>query len=202
MARNSSLSADAGILFVAVADPVSRETISEDVLFGDAIIVDLAAGGALSFEAIAFQSGWGQNDGDKVYRFDGFEYARFPALLVGGPSMLFTLDMTLGQFPLPRVRLGAASIGGGSDGGGTFECFSLTGLNLPIDGIPVLAPQPVATSNDAHDALYGDGNDVRRRPVHGWQLIDGRGLPLGQGNTDLIPFLGDLGPVLDADPTH
>jgi hypothetical protein len=201
-ARSSSLSADAGFLFVALADPGSRKVISEDVLFGDAVIVDVVGGGAFSFEAISFQAGQGLNDGDKVYHFDGLEYERFPALLVGGPSMLFTLDMTLGQLPLPRVRLGAATIGGGSDGGGSFECFSLSDVTGPLDGIPVLAPQPAATANDAHDALFGDGNDVRRRPVHGWQLIDGRGLPLGQGSTALLPFLGDLDPVLDADPTR
>ena len=79
---------------------------------------------------------------------------------------------------------------------------------------------------DAHDAQYGDGNNVRRRAVHGWlvqnvmevlvpadspiqhapevRLTGDAGpaawaRPLAQSTTALIPFLFDQHAVLDAE---
>ncbi len=114
--------AEIGILFIAAADPETGETISEDVLFGDAVVVDIQNGHAVSFSAIGFQAGQSSNDGDKVYRFDGDEYAEFPAVLatnfiapiiVEGDDpdletelILFTLDGTTGNIPTPRVKVG------------------------------------------------------------------------------------------------
>ena len=69
------------MLFAPVADPGSGAVVSNDVLFGDAVVVDFAAGQAYSFEAIGFQAGQGSNDGDKVYHFDNVEYSKFPAVL-------------------------------------------------------------------------------------------------------------------------
>ena len=43
--------------------------------------VDYERGQAYSFGAIPFQAGQGQNNGDKIYRFDNQEYAKFPAVL-------------------------------------------------------------------------------------------------------------------------
>jgi hypothetical protein len=89
--------------------------------------------------------------------------------------------------------------------------------------------QPIATANDSHDAEFGDGNNVRRRGVHGWivqnmrandnlievdQPIPGTpvirmasgpaawGRPLNQSTTALAPFLADLDSTLDADPLN
>jgi hypothetical protein len=107
-----------GVLFAAVADPTGGATISEDIAFGDAVVVDFVAGQAYSFEAITFQAGIGANDGNKVYRFDNAEYARFPAVLathfiapvvpagLNAELILITLDGTTGNAPTPRVRLG------------------------------------------------------------------------------------------------
>jgi hypothetical protein len=41
------------------------------------------------------------------------------------------------------------------------------------------AAQPIATANDAHDATFGDGNAVRRRPVHGWIVQNVVTTPIG-----------------------
>jgi hypothetical protein len=109
--------AEVGILFVAAADPATGAVISEDILFGDAVIVDLVVGRAVSFDAIGFQAGAGANDGNKVYRFDNQEYASFPSVLatnfiapdengdILADLFLFTLDGATGSLPVPRVRL-------------------------------------------------------------------------------------------------
>jgi hypothetical protein len=115
-----------GIMVVSAADPACAisgcqgEVMSNDVLFGDAIVVDAAAGQAYSFGAIPFQAGIGNNNGDKAYNFNGLEYNEFPAALAtnflapgvddGGNSVqaeliLFTLDFQVGSQPLPRVNL-------------------------------------------------------------------------------------------------
>ena len=248
-----------GVLFAAVADPASGEVVSEDVIFGDAVVVDYALGQAYSFEAIAFQAGQGQNDGDKVYYFDNQEYAKFPAVLatnfiapqspdyINAELILVTLDGGTGNVPTPRARLGGLAYNDDEeffDFQWEFDCFDIVSL-LDIDpnfdfqpgsvlglgsmsGHLQLVPQPVATANDAHDAEFGDGNNVRRRGVHGWIVqnvtdgsalviadnpIDGTpeigsgiggfaawGRPLSQSTTALIPFLGDADSTLDADP--
>jgi hypothetical protein len=204
-----------GILFVGVADPLSGETISEDVIFGDAVIVDFVFGQAYSFEAISFQAGQGQNDGNKVYRFDNQEYAKFPAVVatnfispvdgdINAELILITLDGATGNVPVPRVRLGGLAYDDDEeyfDFQWEFDCFDIVSL-LDIDpnfefrpGSPLglgsmsghlqLVPQPIATANDSHDAEYGDGNNVRRRPVHGWlvQNVIGAENPWAQNGT-------------------
>ena len=66
--------------------------------------------------------------------------------------------------------------------------------------------------NDVHDQGFGDGNGVRRRPVHGWIVQSvpvalrvapepvAWARPLGQGGGALMPFLLDGAPVFDAGP--
>ena len=244
-----------GVMFVALADPASGATASEDILFGDAVVVDFRRGQAYSIEAIPFQAGQGQNDGDKIYRFDNQEYARFPAVLAANflapfdlfaELILFTLDGTTGHTPVPRVRLGGVAYDDDEeffDFQWEFDCFDIVSLedldpNFLFDptsplglgsmsGHLQLVPQPIATANDAHDAQYGDANDVRKRAVHGWLVQDLQdtdivkqdqpvpgtppvfqtgasawGRPLDQGTTALAPFLGDDHPVLDADPLN
>jgi hypothetical protein len=246
-----------GVLFVAVADPASGDLVSEDVIFGDAVVVDFTQGQAYSFDAISFQAGQGQNDGDKIYRFDNGEYARFPSVLatnflaprdgaVSAELLLITLDGTTGNVPVPRVRLGGLAYNDDEqyfDFQWEFDCFDVVALTdldpnflfVPggvlglgsLSGHLQVVPQPVATANDVHDAAYGDANNVRRRPAHGWlvQSVTGTlvppnepipgtpgitvqngpaawGRPLSQSTTALLPFLGDQSPVLDADPVN
>jgi hypothetical protein len=135
-----------GILFVAVADP-STGVISEDIIFGDAIVVDISDGEAFSFGAIPFQAGSGLNDGDKVYRFDGDEYVKFPAVLatnflaptnldealgeIRAELILFTLDGTVGNIPTPRVKIGGFAYNDDEmpfDFSYEFDCFDIVAL--------------------------------------------------------------------------
>ncbi len=199
-----------GILFIAAADPDSGEVISEDVVFGDAIVADFRAGKAYSFGAIGFQAGNDQNDGDKVYAFDGGEYSRFPAVLAANfiaPTpfgeldaelILFTLDGTVGNQPVPRVKLGGYGYNDDEvafDFSWEFDCFDIVALDDindnytytggvlglgSISGHLELVPQPIAAAGpDAHDAEYGDANNSRKRGVHGWivQNVDGTLVP-------------------------
>ncbi len=244
-----------GIAYMAVADPNTGKVISEDVVFGDAVVIDTAAAQAYSFGAIPFQAGNGANDGNKVYRFDGNEYAKFPAALatnfiapaanrINAELILFTLDGTTGNPTVPRVALA----GLGYDDDETpfdfqweFDCFdvvSLTDMSInfaqvflgSLSGHLQLVPQAVGAGGfDVHDAAYGDANNSRRRPVHGWivqnvmpgesMVYSGQphaghdstmppmgssaaawGRPLAQGRGSLVPFLADQSPVLDAGP--
>ena len=187
-----------GVMFVAAADPVTGKTVSEDLIFGDAIVVDLVLGQAYSFGAIPFQAGNGFNNGNKVYSFDGQEYAKFPSVLatnfiapdVAAPAstinaelILFTLDGTTGNPTAPRVAL--AGLGYNDDEvpfdfQWEFDCFDIVHLTDmsqnfaqlflgSLSGHLQLVPQAVGTpGTDVHDAQFGDGNNSRRRPVHGW----------------------------------
>jgi hypothetical protein len=192
------LRAKNGVMFVAAASPGTGTAISEDLLFGDAVVVDLVQGQAYSFSAIPFQAGSGFNDGNKVYKFDGQEYARFPSVLatnfiapdkalpsarINAELILFTLDGTTGNPTAPRVSV--AGLGYNDDEvpfdfQWEFDCFDIVALqdmsaNFAQDflgslsGHLQLVPQPVGTpGTDVHDAQFGDGNNSRRRPVHGW----------------------------------
>jgi hypothetical protein len=249
LSQSRNVSADNGILFVSVADPGTGAVVSEDVIFGTALIVDFARGQSFSLQAIAFQAGSGLNDGDKVYRFDGAEYARFPGVVasnflaptatVNAELILFTLDLSAGASPPPRVRLGGLAFDDDEeffDFAYQFDCFDVVALDAidpsfafdgsggglgSIAGHLSFSSQPGASANDIHDVAFGDGNSVRRRPVHGWivQEVEGTlvptgqpvpgtpgqtalqpalwGRPLAQGRTALTPFLRDLSPVLD-----
>jgi hypothetical protein len=208
LSRN--VSADNGILFVGAADPDTGEALSEDVIFGTAMIVDFVRGQSFSMQAIAFQAGSGQNDGDKVYRFDGQEYARFPGVVatnfmaptatVNAELILFTLDAAAGSTPAPRVRIGGLAFNDDEeffDFGHQFDCFDIVALDAidpnfafsasgsglgSIVGHVSFSSQPAASPNDIHDAAFGDANSVRRRPVHGWIVQDVAGtlVPAGQ----------------------
>jgi hypothetical protein len=136
-----------GVLFAAVADPVSGDVVSEDIIFGDAVVVDFTQGQAYSFEAISFQAGQGQNNGDKVYHFDNQEYAKFPAVLatnfiapvttdkINAELILITLDGGTGNVPTPRARLGGLGYNDDEeyfDFQWEFDCFDIVSL-LDID---------------------------------------------------------------------
>ncbi len=197
-----------GILFVAAADPALPATadgmLSEDILFGDAIVVDKDIPQAYSFGAIGFQAGSDGNDGDKVYRFNGKEYQPFPAVLaanfiaptddVRAELILFTLDGTVANPPVPRAKLGMLAYNDDEvffDLTYEFDCFDIAALedinpNFQYTGGALglgsmsghiqMVPQPIATPTpDSHDAQYGDANNSRTRGVHGWfvQSVEG-----------------------------
>ncbi len=155
------LNAQNGIMFVSVADPLAEghPTVSSDVLIGDAVVVDSWTGLAYSFSAISFQAGQGANDGDKVYAFDGLEYAKFPAALaanflapgrttganrVDAELILFTLDFATGNLPLPRSAIGGLTYNDDEeycDWGHEFDCFEITALE-DIDACNSIYPAP------------------------------------------------------------
>jgi hypothetical protein len=162
--------------------------------------------------------------------------------------ILVTLDGGTGVIPVPRARLGGLAYNDDEeyfDFQWEFDCFDIVSLididpNFEFDDDGVLGigsmsghlqlvPQPIATPNDSHDAEFGDGNNVRRRGVHGWivqNVQDGEdivesdhpiegtpdvemdngpaawGRPLAQSTTALAPFLADLDATLDADPLN
>ena len=143
-----SAKAQNGIFFVAAGDPVLPgnipPAIGQDILFGDAVVIDVVTGQAYSFAPIAFQDGADINDGDKVYKFDGQEYAQFPSSLatnfiapnfngnrIRAELILFTLDGTTSNAAPPR----AAVSGLGWDDDETpfnwsheFDCFDVVDL--------------------------------------------------------------------------
>ena len=247
-----------GIIWMAAADPATGKTVSEDILFGDAVVVDVVQGQAFSFGAIPFQAGNGFNNGNKIYRFDNDEYAKWPSVVatnyiapdagvaaarIEAELILFTLDGTTGNPTAPRVAVGGLGYDDDEnffDFQHEFDCFDIVALSDmslnftqvfnggSLSGHLQLVPQPVATANDVHDAAYGDANNSRRRPVHGWivqSILAGAdfvlanqpaltqpnaitmangpaawGRPLSQGRGALMPFGNDLNPTLDADP--
>ena len=95
----------------------------------------------------------------------------------------------------------------------TFDCFdvvSITDLSQnfaqlflgSLSGHLSFAPQQVGSgATDSHDATFGDGNNSRRRPVHGWiiqNVLAGQAVvlpgqptalpaPPGQPNTFPVP---------------
>ena len=254
------LNTENGIQFIGVADPASGAVVSQDLVFGDSIVIQTANGGAFSVGAVPFQAGGGANDGNKVYAFDGVEYAQFPALVatnfiaptvsVVAELILFTLDGTVGQVPPPRVRLTGLGYNDDElpfDFQYEFECFDIVQLQdidpnffASFPGMPGLGSfvghlqlraQPIGRGNfDAHDARFGDGNNIRTTPVAGWiaQAVVGGGVqtvllpgaltapvphpavttqtpvawgrPLAVSRTAAMPFLGDDAATLDAQP--
>ncbi len=184
-----------GIMFIAIA--TGDAAVAEDVLFGDAVVVDSSAGFAYSFGAITVQSGKGLSNGDRIYRFDDVEYRHWPSALatnflapthdIDAELILFTLDGTTGGLPLPRAKVGGLAYNDDEvafDLSHEFDCFDIVALeemnpNLYYTGGAVglgsvsghleLVPQPIGTaSDDSHDQEFGDKNNVRTRAVHGW----------------------------------
>jgi hypothetical protein len=197
-----------GIMVVAAAEagPPSL-AVSENLIFGDALVVDLLLGQAYSLEAFSFRAGAGPNNGDRTYRFDGLEYQMFPARVaanflaptttpnttVGAELILFTLDGTRGQLPTPRVKTSGTIF---NDSGMVtpftyaFDCFDIValedlspffvqGLLGSPSGHLVLSTESILSpTSDSHDAEYGDGNDLRNRPVLGWLVQNTTGVLL------------------------
>lgn len=181
--RSSGISTAEGIMFVSIEDPLTGETLSKNVLFGDATVIDYARGSAFSVNGITFQGvdPLAQN-GDRVYQFNNMEYTAFPSVLaanflsdVEAYLILFTLDGTVGA-PGPPPARGALNFW--ADGRATsfrslfFDCFAVIPLSTPgrKAGYFELVPQIVSYPNIVHDAFYdGPRADGQRRvPIHGW----------------------------------
>lgn len=85
-----------------------RQTLGDNMLHGDEVVVHLTAGTATQVGAIAVQ-GAGPNDGDRELRFDNMEYAAFPSVITANfwaPDLnvdprliLFNVDFTTGRPP-------------------------------------------------------------------------------------------------------
>lgn len=182
-----------GIMFVAIEDPETGETLNADQLLADWVVIDYSDASAFGAGAITFQGGVpGGGTPDRKYRFDGIEYRQFPSALATNfiaPDydtdaflVLFTLDGTAGNPPPASV-----SIHFFNDDevvrstGWDFECFSIVELRdidprfdedaLGSDaGHLVMTPDIVNFPDIAHDSQYDGGGvlGVRRTPVHGW----------------------------------
>jgi hypothetical protein len=171
-------------------------TRGSNALFGDATIIDFGQGYAYSVSAIHIQDGYGRNDGDRQYRFDGEEYAAFPAALttnfvsptfdgISANLILFTLDgKTNDGVPIEFAVTGDVfdDDENPTSGGEKFDCFA----NVPLQdvfsanvfrefsGSPVghmeLLVSQVSNQVDTNEQspVTGDASGNRRRPVHGW----------------------------------
>ena len=161
--------------------------------------------------------------------------------------VLFTLDGSVTALAPPRVSVTGNCWNDDElafDFSHTFDCFDVVSLGDmspnctqqflgSLSGhLDLRAEQVGSGFNDSHDATFGDGNNSRRRPVHGWIVQNVRpnapivqagqptgppfppgqpnvinnsdnfvawGRPLTQGRTDLVPFLTDMDPALDAE---
>jgi hypothetical protein len=67
-----------GMLVVALEDE-DGNTITDNVLLGEEVVVNYANGSAFSIPAIPFQGGTG--DGDRAYGFDDEEYGKMPRIV-------------------------------------------------------------------------------------------------------------------------
>lgn len=198
---SEALSASRGIVFVSVSETKSLvsanevNTLSEDAIFGDWVMIDGPGGFAFGSNAISFQ-GKSSNNGDRVFQFDGFEYARFPNVLASNfiaPDdtteavlVLFTLDGKVGT--PPRVDLQGNFYNDDErkrDFTHDFRCMDVVALEdlNPNFQADFLCPDDVAETFQSPDDCAGhfdlrstftqpaapDFNDsTRRRPFHGW----------------------------------
>ena len=103
--------AQTGVIWVSVQN-ASGQTVPDNVLFADFTIIHAATAAAVSAPAAHFQGT--QNDGNRVYVFDGIEYSAFPAALATnylppadypGRLLVYTLDGTTGTPPQVRARV-------------------------------------------------------------------------------------------------
>jgi hypothetical protein len=97
-----------GMLVVSLEDGLGN-TVTDNVLLGEEVVVDYLNGAAYSIPAVPFQ-GLGGGDGDRAYEFDDVEYGRMPRIVAAdflAPKLgdgsaavlsLFTLNFDR-QFP-------------------------------------------------------------------------------------------------------
>ncbi len=219
--RRELLTAESGLMVVAIES--GGATVSKNGLFADATIVDVAQGSAYSVAGIGFQGldPLGQ-DGDRQYRFDGLEYAEFPASLATNfhapdadttaELWLFTLDGTADVSPVPAA-LRVFFYNDDElerDANTAYDCiglipleaidprFSEEGLGSPV-GHLTLRPRAVAVTS-AHETTGVGSDGFRVTPSHGWLLqtlaagagIDSVARSLQQSLGAQLPLPGDV----------
>jgi hypothetical protein len=191
--RAEVVSAENGIMWIALEDPADGQTTLRNAIFGDAVVFDGTLGVAHAVGAVPFQGrdALAPGRGDRQYRFDDVEYAAFPSVLasnfiapipgiLSGDLVLFTLDLTIGGFPPPRSRLKVNFYDDDEkvrNNSHEFTCFDIVALTT-VDprfgtlgsqsGHLDLTPQPTSALNTAHDGQFGTADGVRNTPVHGW----------------------------------
>jgi hypothetical protein len=190
--RVEVVNAAKGILFAYVKDAFG-DVVSNDVLIGTATVIDFDDDTAWSVDAVPFQGGDVlAQDGNREFRFDGLEFLQFPSMVLTqfhAPSydveaelILFTLDGTTGAAPDVELKVDFWNDDElKRDADYAFDCFDIVKLE-DIDprfkreslgssvGHLKLTPKVASQEDEArvHDILFGDGNGVRRVPVHGW----------------------------------
>ncbi len=193
-ARTEPLVAAKGIMVIALEQ--GGLTVSRNALFGEATVIDSAAGMAWSAPALSFQGlDPLSQDGDRQYRFNGLEYSTFPASLATNflaPNpwrttelLLFSLDGTADVTPV-SVSLRVFFYDDDEterDAKLDFDCFDivtlesidprLTEANLgSTAGHLTLTPQIVVdpTVHEATGIPLPPFVGFRNRPAHGWIL--------------------------------
>ncbi len=189
--------------------PTDDRTLKENFLIADFLVVDLEQGYGFSAPAFHVQ-GLPGGDQDRLYRFDGVEYAALTGTIATSyiapdadtmvELLLFTLDGRVGDGPGILARMGGVAYDDDENGiSGFFKVDCLTVLNLEeAFGLNVrrefgghLVGSVVLHSHatQRQDAIElvpetGDGNGVRTPPVHGWVIHStGKlGDVLGSGN--------------------
>lgn len=84
----------------------NHQTLTDNILLGDEIVVDYTNGSALSLDAIPM-SGLTGGNGDRMFAFDGIEYEKLPSSLATNfraPDVSGPLDATLVLFTLGFQR--------------------------------------------------------------------------------------------------
>ena len=187
VAESEILTLREGILFVSLLDAEGKLLVTENTLLGDAIVVDYLQGNAYAFEAIPFVLGPSALGlADRVYRFDGANFAEFPATLISNfiaPTsstagsgttaelVLFTLDGTIGDTPGPSAFLNIYFYNADEvifTSQYQFDCFDVVPLmhidarferfNLATNaGLIELTPQLTLQANTNHDESYDGG---------------------------------------------
>jgi len=164
---------EVGMLVVALQDE-DGNTIYDNVLLGEEVIIDYGPGSAFSIPAIPFQGNNG--DGDRVYSFDDSEYASMPRIVAAdflAPDVdrsglahmaLFTLGFER-QFP-PLVDCSVIGFDANEhpfSGSFQFGCWSV--WNLCEISPEFCYPNLGLFNNDPHHPLSD---------THGWLQLNCR----------------------------
>jgi hypothetical protein len=163
-----------GMLVVSLEDE-DGNTLSDNVLLGEEVVVNYARGAAFSIPAIPFQGN--TNDGDREFEFDDAEYGKMPRIIAAdflapwydSPNNAFLSLFTLGferQFP-PLVD--CSVIGFDADEhpfSSSFQFGCWTYFDLCDVSPEFCYPNLGLFNNDPHHEDHGD--------THGWLQLNCR----------------------------
>ena len=162
-----------GMLVVALEDE-DGNTITDNVLLGEEVVVDYRAGMAFSIPAIPFQGGNG--DGNRAYSFDDAEYGKMPRIVaadflapnVEEEAFAFLSLFTLGferQFP-PLVDCSVIGFDANENPFSTSFQFGCWGMGSLYEISPEFYhPNLGLFNNDPHHPLAD---------THGWLQLNCR----------------------------